>query len=103
MNTLEWLLSFAGAGGALTAAAWLGLLPALVSAAMAFIRGVIAIVLDLAGCAAGRIALLMLAAALSAGYCFHWEYNRGRASCHSVVHPVAPPSGPDWRDVFGRN
>jgi hypothetical protein len=102
MDTLTWILGLAGAGGALTAAAWLGLLPALVAAAMAVLRGLIDIVLDLAGCAAGRIALAVLAVTLLLVYGFHWEYSRGRAACHCAGHPAAQ-STPDWRDTFEKD
>lgn len=102
MSWIEWALGIAGAGGAITAAAWLGLLPALVAAAMAVLRGLVDILLDLAGCAAGRIALAVIAAGLLVGCGFHWEYSRGQAACHCAKRPVTQPAQ-GWRDIFEKD
>ena len=71
VEALTWITGLLGAGGAVTAAAYLGLLPSLVAAVMALLRGAIDILLDLAGCAAGRYVLIILAAVIACGYCYH--------------------------------
>jgi hypothetical protein len=99
MSWIQWAIGVAGAGGAITAAAWLGLLPAFVAAAMALLRGIIDILLDLAQSAAGRYVLLIAIAAICAVYTHYIGYQAGFAAkkpIHSVVTKC-----PDQLDLFG--